>query len=217
MLALLEHEFTEKRSWLSRQDFLDMAAIAESTPGPLAVNSATYIGYRMAGVRGAVVSTFAVLLLIASVLHGFLKRPAVEGVLSGIRPGVVAMILATAVAMALTHLCGLGPSGSGSADGRGFLLLALLFALHALMQKRTGRAPSPIAMLLLSAGLGVVFYGAFRVYFTPEYTICSFNHSNRSRPVSEGHGADSCFSHQSTPQPGKLRSAHLLNMVDIVE
>ena len=161
MLALLEHEFTEKRSWLSRQDFLDMAAIAESTPGPLAVNSATYIGYRMAGVRGAVVSTFAVLLLIASVLHGFLKRPAVEGVLSGIRPGVVAMILATAVAMALTHLCGLGPSGSGSADGRGFLLLALLFALHALMQKRTGRAPSPIAMLLLSAGLGVVFHGAF--------------------------------------------------------
>lgn len=168
MLALLEHEFTEKRSWLSRQDFLDMAAIAESTPGPLAVNMATFIGNTQGGFFGALAATlgvvlpsFAVLLLIASVLHGFLKRPAVEGVLSGIRPGVVAMILATAVTMALTHLCGLGPSGSGSADGRGFLLLALLFALHALMQKRTGRAPSPIAMLLLSAGLGVVFYGAF--------------------------------------------------------
>ncbi len=167
MIALLR-ELVLQNGWLSESELMNLIAVSESTPGPLAVNMATFIGSTQGGFFGALAATlgvvlpsFAVLLLIASVLHGFLKRPAVEGVLSGIRPGVVAMILATAVTMALTHLCGLGPSGSGSADGRGFLLLALLFALHALMQKRTGRAPSPIAMLLLSAGLGVVFYGAF--------------------------------------------------------
>ncbi len=100
MLALLEHEFTEKRSWLSRQDFLDMAAIAESTPGPLAVNSATYIGYRMAGVRGAVVSTFAVCLpsfvilyLISLCLDAFLSIPYVTYAFRGIQVCVIYLIL----------------------------------------------------------------------------------------------------------------------------
>ena len=53
MVALLEHEFVEKKRWLTREEFLDMVAIAESTPGPVAVNSATYIGYKLAGVAGA--------------------------------------------------------------------------------------------------------------------------------------------------------------------
>ena len=50
MVALLEHEFVEEKRWLTREEFLDMVAIAESTPGPVAVNSATYIGYKLAGV-----------------------------------------------------------------------------------------------------------------------------------------------------------------------
>ena len=53
MVALLEHEFVEEKRWLTREEFLDMVAIAESTPGPVAVNSATYIGYKLAGVAGA--------------------------------------------------------------------------------------------------------------------------------------------------------------------
>ena len=54
MVALLEHEFVEEKRWLTREEFLDMVAIAESTPGPVAVNSATYIGYKLAGAAGAV-------------------------------------------------------------------------------------------------------------------------------------------------------------------
>lgn len=57
MVALLEHEFVEEKRWLTREEFLDMVAIAESTPGPVAVNSATYIGYKLAGVAGAAAST----------------------------------------------------------------------------------------------------------------------------------------------------------------
>lgn len=62
MVALLEAEFVEKRGWLTQEEFLDMTAIAESTPGPMAVNSATYLGYRLGGVAGAAVSTIAVAL-----------------------------------------------------------------------------------------------------------------------------------------------------------
>ena len=60
MLALLENEFITKKKWLDKQEFLDMAAIAESTPGPVAINSATYLGYRMAGGWGAATATLAV-------------------------------------------------------------------------------------------------------------------------------------------------------------
>ena len=62
MIALLEDEFITKKHWLGRDEFLDMAAIAESTPGPVAINSATYLGYKLAGVPGAAVATVAVAL-----------------------------------------------------------------------------------------------------------------------------------------------------------
>lgn len=60
MIALLENEFVERKKWLKKDDFLNMVAIAESTPGPVAINSATYIGYKIAGLFGAAVATVAV-------------------------------------------------------------------------------------------------------------------------------------------------------------
>ena len=62
MIALLENEFVQKKKWIDKDEFLDMAAIAESTPGPIAINSATYIGYRIAGVLGSTVATIAVVI-----------------------------------------------------------------------------------------------------------------------------------------------------------
>ena len=53
MIALLENEFVTKRKWIEKDEFLDMVAIAESTPGPIAINAATYIGYKMLGVLGS--------------------------------------------------------------------------------------------------------------------------------------------------------------------
>lgn len=57
MLALLENEFTEKKKWIDKEEFLDITAIAESTPGPIAINAATYIGYKKAGLAGAIIAT----------------------------------------------------------------------------------------------------------------------------------------------------------------
>lgn len=62
MIALLEHELIEKKGWIGHDEFLDMAAIAESTPGPVAVNAATYVGFHVAGVPGAALATLAVCL-----------------------------------------------------------------------------------------------------------------------------------------------------------
>ena len=83
MVALLEHEFVEKKRWVSREEFLDMVAIAESTPGPVAVNSATYIGYKIDGIAVAAASTlavcipsFAVIYLISQFFDRFLSLSA---------------------------------------------------------------------------------------------------------------------------------------------
>ena len=104
MLALLEHEFIDKNGWLTREEFLDMVAVAESTPGPVAVNSATYLGYRLGGVAGAAVSTlavclpsFAVIYAISLVFDRFLSLTYVAYAFRGIQVCVVYLILSAGV------------------------------------------------------------------------------------------------------------------------
>lgn len=99
MLALLENEFVEKRGWLTKEEFLNMLAIAESTPGPIAINSATYIGYRTAGVLGSAFATLGVCLpsfiliyIISLFFDAFLKLKFVQYAFLGIRACVVYLI-----------------------------------------------------------------------------------------------------------------------------
>ena len=100
--------------WLSEAEFLSFIAVSESTPGPLAVNMATFIGASQGGVLGALCATlgvvlpsFFIILLIAALIHDLLKYAGVEAFLSGVRPCVVALILSTALTMgpvSYTHL-----------------------------------------------------------------------------------------------------------------
>ena len=106
MVALLEHELVEEKRWLTREEFLDMVAIAESTPGPVAVNSATYIGYKLAGVAGAAASTLAVCLpsfgviyLISLFFDRFLQLTVVANAFKGIQACVIYLILSAGVKM----------------------------------------------------------------------------------------------------------------------
>lgn len=106
MVALLEHEFVEEKQWVTREEFLDMVAIAESTPGPMAVNSATYIGYRIDGVRGAAAATaavclpsFLVIYLISLVFDQFLSLSAVASAFRGIQVCVIYLILSAGIKM----------------------------------------------------------------------------------------------------------------------
>ena len=106
MVALLEHEFVEEKRWLTREEFLDMVAIAESTPGPVAVNSATYIGYKLAGVAGAAASTlavclpsFAVIYFISLFFDRFLQLTVVANAFKGIQACVIYLILSAGIKM----------------------------------------------------------------------------------------------------------------------
>ena len=94
MIPLLENEFVNKSKSLTKEEFLNMLAISESTPGPLAINSATYIGYKTKGIKGAIISNIAVILpsfVIIYLISIFLKEIDIKG----IRVAVVYLILST--------------------------------------------------------------------------------------------------------------------------
>ena len=106
MIALLKIEFVTKKQWITDDEFLDMAAIAESTPGPIAINCATYIGYQMAGFGGTLASTtavcipsFVIIYFISSFLDNFLELSYVSYALDGIQACVVYLILSAAIQM----------------------------------------------------------------------------------------------------------------------
>lgn len=106
MIALLENEFVAKKQWLEKDEFLNVAAIAESTPGPIAINSATYIGYKRAGVLGAVMATlgvvlpsFVIIYAISLFFDTFLSLTYVAYAFRGIQVCVVYLILSAGVKM----------------------------------------------------------------------------------------------------------------------
>ena len=152
--------------WLTEEQLLNMIAVAESTPGPIAVNMATFVGSVQGGVLGALTATlgvvlpsFIIILLIASVIRNFLKYKGVQAFLGGVRPCVVALILATAVTMALSTLLHVTTLTGGIApDLRAIAILALLVTIALVFQKIKKKKPSPIVMILISAGLGMVLY-----------------------------------------------------------
>lgn len=107
MVPLIENEIVTKRKWIAREDFIDLLAIAQSSPGVLAVNIAIFIGYKLRGVRGSIVTTlgtvlpsFTIILAIALFFHNFKDNPVVERIFKGIRPAVVALIAAPTFTMA---------------------------------------------------------------------------------------------------------------------
>ena len=107
MLPLIKEEIIDVHGWLTNTEFIDIIAVSEMTPGPIAINSATFLGYKVAGVLGSVVATIAVVLpsfIVMSILYHFIVKfkntPYLEWVFSGIRPVVLGLIAAAAVTVA---------------------------------------------------------------------------------------------------------------------
>ena len=106
MLALLEHEFVEKEKWLEKDEFLDMVAISESTPGPIAINAATYIGYKSGGFFGSLAATvavcipsFVIIYIISLIFDKFLSFKLVAYAFKGVRMCVVWLIFSAGIRM----------------------------------------------------------------------------------------------------------------------
>lgn len=106
MIALLEDEFVSKKKWLTHDEFLNMLAIAESTPGPIAINSATYIGFKVGGVFGSAMATlgvcipsFVIIYIISLFFDAFLKIKQVQYAFKGIQVCVTYLILSAGIKM----------------------------------------------------------------------------------------------------------------------
>lgn len=106
MIALLENEFVSEKKWIDNEEFMDMVAIAESTPGPIAINAATWIGYRMAGFWGSLTATFgvcipsvAVIFIISLFFEAFLSLRVVAAAFHGIQIAVIFLILTAGLKM----------------------------------------------------------------------------------------------------------------------
>lgn len=106
MIALLENEFVSRRKWIEKNEFLDMVAITESTPGPIAINAATYIGYRVLRFRGSLIATvgvcipsFAIIYVISLFFDKFLSLTIVANAFKGIQICVIYLIFSAGVKM----------------------------------------------------------------------------------------------------------------------
>ena len=149
--------------WLGDEELTYMIAIAESTPGPIMVNLATYVGSSQAGFPGAVLATLAVVLpsfliiiLVTSILKTALKNRYVQVILQGFKPCVVGIILSTGVYMTLHHCISL--RGGVTVNVRAVIIAVLLFAASKVHQKLKKQNISPILLIVLSALLGILIF-----------------------------------------------------------
>lgn len=151
MIALLEEEFIQRRRWLDKDEFLDMTAIAESTPGPVAINSATYLGYKLAKVPGAATATVAVCLPSFLVIYAislffeqFTQLTVIANAFKGIQVCVIYLIFSAGVRM--LKALDKSPFATG-------VLAAVMLVMVGL--SLAGVSVSSILLILLSGAAGV--------------------------------------------------------------
>ena len=161
MISLIREKVT-MLGWLSEEEL----AVSESTPGPIAVNMATFVGSTQGGFPGALFATlgvilpsFVLILIIAALIRNMLKYAGVQAFLGGIRPCVVGLILATAITMFLSTVIGISAIGAPLViDINGIIIFAILIAITVIAKRVFQKKPSPILMIILSAGLGMLMY-----------------------------------------------------------
>ena len=160
----LIQEVVMSYGWISDEMFAYMVAVSESTPGPIMVNLATYIGSQQAGFLGALLATlgvvlpsFIIILVLTALLKTFLKNPYVQAVIHGIKPCIIGIVLATGVYMIFKN-CFL-KGGAFSPDFITIAITVVLFVVSYCYKKRKKKPLSPIMLIVISAVMGVAAYG----------------------------------------------------------
>lgn len=166
MIPMIMTNVVEK-GWLEQTALIDFIAISESTPGPFAVNIATYTGIETAGILGAICATVGVVLpsviiiiLVAKLLSAFMKRKAVSEVFTGVRSTVTGLLLSVFLSLVLTMLFGINDIfnvSTVSVDYIGIAMFAVIFPISFIKIK--GKKIKPILLVVLSALLGILCYG----------------------------------------------------------
>lgn len=150
--------------WLSDEMLTYMIAVSESTPGPIMVNLATYVGSSQAGLLGAMLATltvvlpsFVIILLIMIALKSLMKNRFVQAALRGMKPCVIGIVLATGVYMIANNCFGL--KDGAALDIRAIVLTAILGGAMFGSKRFLGKKLSPILLIFIAAVLGAVVYG----------------------------------------------------------
>ena len=162
-IPLIQEYIVETQQWLSYNELTDILTISQMTPGPIAVNTSTFVGTRIAGLPGAVVATFGCVIsgvLMATILyHLFRKYSGIQGVtdvLAGLRAASVGLIAASACTILLIALTGSSGLGEGTQVS---LATACVFAgMLVLLRKFKW---SPMLVMLVSGGIGLLLFGVF--------------------------------------------------------
>lgn len=149
------------RGWMTNDQFMNMLAVSESTPGPILINMATYAGVEQGGVLGGVLATvaavlpaFAVVLLIMSVLKNALKSECSQAALSGVKSCVAGIVAATGAYMIFKNAV-----PAGAPDFRAVAVTAVLVLAALAVKKIRGKELSSISLVIFSAAVGIVAYG----------------------------------------------------------
>lgn len=152
MVPLIENEVVDKKNWIEKQDFLDMLALAQSSPGPIAVNTAVFVGYKVGGylgclftILGSILPSFFIILLIANFFVEIKDNPSVEKIFKGIRPAVVALIAVPVLKLS-----------KSAKINRKTVIIPIVAAILVAFAKVT-----PI-IIILGATLGGILYGKFK-------------------------------------------------------
>ncbi|MDO5132277.1 MAG: chromate transporter [Eubacteriales bacterium] len=150
--------------WIEDEMLTYMIAVSESTPGPIMVNLATYVGSSQAGFAGALIATtavvlpsFIIILLIMVLLKKLLKNPYVQAVLRGLKPCMIGIILATGIFMIIQHSA--GSFGAFSINTTAVLMTVVLAAIYFGSGKVLKNGISPIGLIGISALAGIIVYG----------------------------------------------------------
>lgn len=161
MLALIQNEVVVRHAWMTNTEFTDIVAVSQMTPGPIAINSATFVGIRIGGVGGALVSTLGCILpslIIVMTLAYFYTKykniAVIQGVLSGLRPAVVALIASAGLSIVILAFWGEGGFSLKPADLN--LAAVGLFAAGLFVLRKW--KPNPIWVMLGSGVAGLCLY-----------------------------------------------------------
>ena len=163
-LPLIQKQVVEIHQWLTMNEFVDIITISQMTPGPIAINAATFVGMRIGGLLGAVTATLGSvtpsLIIVLTIAYFYFKYEGlrvVEGILQGLRPAVVALIASSAIAIMLTALFIDNPTSWFSVDLAAIDKIAFLIfggSIFALRKFKT----DPIIIMVCSGVVGLVFF-----------------------------------------------------------
>lgn len=163
-MPLIQNQVVDLHPWLTMTQFADIMTIAEMTPGPIAINSATFVGIQVAGLPGALIATIGcvlpscvIVMTLAYVYYRFRGLNIVQGVLAGLRPAVIAMIASAGISLLVMALYG---QRTLPEDLTGFDPLAVVIFLVAFFVLRRWKV-SPLWVMAGSGVAGVLLYGLF--------------------------------------------------------